>query len=400
MILRFTRPAHLGRPVKRCRLPSISHFYSTSTPQSPALDLVPAPPYNVLFLGADRFSCEVLAKLYEARQGLIHSLTVVTMPDRSTGRRSLEVYRPPIRELCSDLNINCLPLPRDTLLKGWKPPPPFRFRSSTTSAATPSPHNLLVTASFGHLIPNSLLSSFLPLNTFNVHPSMLPKYRGSSPIQYSIANGDADEGGAGMGVSVQELSRGKFDQGRILGQKQVSVQPNRDFRQLEPLLAREGGDLLVSVLRDLAAHQANAHPQDSSLATLAPKITKATTRARWSEKPATELARFTRAFGHQHDLWSTQLLPAIPSRTVPTKPQSIQLRTSPTLVPLSRILTYSDPGTAELDRATGNVVVRCRDAEAGLVIAEVKREGGKWVKAREWYNSLGKWAKEQGVVFE
>lgn len=66
------------------------------------------------------------------------------------------------------------------------------------------------------MIPSSLLSQFLPLNTLNVHPSLLPRYRGASPIQYTIINGDRE-----MGVSVQELSKGKFDRGRLLGQKRM-----------------------------------------------------------------------------------------------------------------------------------------------------------------------------------
>lgn len=88
-----------------------------------------------------------------------------------------------------------------------QPPSPF---------LTPSPSNILLTASFGHLIPTSLLSLFPLLNTLNVHPSLLPLYRGAAPIQWALANGE------GMtGVSVQELSRGKFDQGRLLGQREV-----------------------------------------------------------------------------------------------------------------------------------------------------------------------------------
>jgi len=86
------------------------------------------------------------------------------------------------------------------------------------------PSSLLLTASFGHLVPNPLLSLFQPLNTLNLHPSLLPKYRGAAPIQWGIINGDADENwnsNNGMGITVQELSRGKFDRGRILGQEKI-----------------------------------------------------------------------------------------------------------------------------------------------------------------------------------
>jgi len=93
-------------------------------------------------------------------------------------------------------------------------------------SSSPSPSNLLITASFGHLLPTPLLSHFLPLNALNLHPSMLPQYRGAAPIQWSVINGEADEnwrdGERGCGVTVQELSRGRFDRGRILGSERIA----------------------------------------------------------------------------------------------------------------------------------------------------------------------------------
>jgi len=77
-----------------------------------------------------------------------------------------------------------------------------------------SPNNVLVTASFGHIIPNSFLGQFEPSKRLNVHPSLLPKYRGAAPIQWTIANGDTS-----TGVSVQRLvEKGKgIDGGDIVG---------------------------------------------------------------------------------------------------------------------------------------------------------------------------------------
>jgi methionyl-tRNA formyltransferase len=77
-----------------------------------------------------------------------------------------------------------------------------------------NPDNILVTASFGHIIPNSFLSHFEPDKRLNVHPSLLPRYRGAAPIQWTIANGDST-----TGVSVQRLvEKGKgIDGGDIVG---------------------------------------------------------------------------------------------------------------------------------------------------------------------------------------
>lgn len=103
------------------------------------------------------------------------------------------------------------PLPLDSPMSPPSmPQPPDAFLSK-------SPQNLLLTASFGHLIPTSLLATYFePLNALNVHPSLLPRWRGAAPIQWSILAGDVEGG-----VTVQELSRGRFDRGRILAQEHV-----------------------------------------------------------------------------------------------------------------------------------------------------------------------------------
>jgi methionyl-tRNA formyltransferase len=79
---------------------------------------------------------------------------------------------------------------------------------------SPAPTNILVTASFGHIVPNSFLAQFEPNKRLNVHPSLLPKYRGAAPIQWTIANGDLS-----TGVSVQRLvEKGKgIDGGDLVG---------------------------------------------------------------------------------------------------------------------------------------------------------------------------------------
>src|SRR3954468_4170015 len=78
-----------------------------------------------------------------------------------------------------------------------------------------SPYDLGIVVSFGHFIPERIISSFTK-GTINVHPSLLPKYRGSSPVQHTIINDDQE-----TGVTVQELHDKKFDAGKILVQKKM-----------------------------------------------------------------------------------------------------------------------------------------------------------------------------------
>lgn len=109
---------------------------------------------------------------------------------------------------------------------------PFAFRPqiprpwrTTTGNQIPDSENVIVTASYGHMLPLEVLNKVQQLNALNVHPSILPRWRGAAPIQYSIMAGDADGVNTGegeqLGVTVQELSRGAFDKGRILAQKAV-----------------------------------------------------------------------------------------------------------------------------------------------------------------------------------
>lgn len=161
--------------------------------------------WSCAFQRTDSFTCSTTASTCRGVGGAIHR----TASNTSQGLGGKTRLAKEEKSLYIKLPLT---------LRLLQPPAPF---------TKPSPSHLLLTASFGHLIPTSLLSLFSPLNALNVHPSLLPRYRGAAPIQWAIANGDLR-----TGVSVQELSRGKFDQGRLLGQRHV-------VRSTLPLLIRQ-----------------------------------------------------------------------------------------------------------------------------------------------------------------
>lgn len=101
-------------------------------------------------------------------------------------------------------------------------PRPFLLdEAAAGSSQTPPSEHLLVTASFGRILPNSLLNNFLPSRRVNVHPSLLPAYRGASPIQYALMNGERE-----TGVCVIEMTERKkgIDSGAIWGcERMVSL---------------------------------------------------------------------------------------------------------------------------------------------------------------------------------
>ncbi|GAA5885062.1 hypothetical protein JCM16303_006386 [Sporobolomyces ruberrimus] len=367
------------------------------------LSSAPRPPFKILFFGADNFSCITLETLYEARKDLIQHLVVVTPPDQRTGRRLKEVHRPPLRLLAESLSLPSIALPQ-TLLKDWNAkflPPP------SLPSSSPLPNSLLLTASFGHLLPSRLLSKFLPLNTLNLHPSLLPRYRGAAPIQWSIMNGDVDLSppiqGEGIGVTIQELSRGKFDQGRILSQTPITdYPPSPDFITLEKILAKKGGELLVEVLRDFERFQIEAKGQDKGKVSQAPKLRKETARVKWEELSAVQVTRLQRGLGHQYPLWTT-----LPSSSTELPPTQLQLIISPsprtlslsTIFPSSPDLPppgslFQNPSDKHLYITTTTTTSSSTGFDDGkenvVKVEKVKKEGGKWIDAKEWWNGTGR----------
>lgn len=127
-----------------------------------------------------------------------------------------------------------------TLRSRVQPPKPFDELSDS---------HLLLTASFGHIIPNPFLDLFPASNRLNVHPSLLPRYRGAAPIQWTIANGEEQ-----TGVSVQRLVRRDqgIDAGHLLGTVDgIEVPKDATYWSLLPVLADAGAKLLVQVLREM-----------------------------------------------------------------------------------------------------------------------------------------------------
>ncbi|SCV74325.1 BQ2448_6757 [Microbotryum intermedium] len=366
----------VARPLERRRLLSSDGSSSLASP--------PRAPYRILLFGADEFSCATLKAIHDAREDLVDELVVVTPPDARSGRGLKTIHRPPLREMAESLNLTSIALPPTTLFEGWKPPTSF-LNPTSPDLSNPS-RSLLLTASFGHLIPSSLLSLFPPLNTLNVHPSLLPHYRGAAPIQWAIVKGEQR-----TGVTVQELSRGRFDRGRILGQREVRMTPDAKFKTLEPILAKKGANLLVEVLRDLENAQANAIPQ-TGVVSHAPKIVREHARIVWDRVEPEELLRLQRGIGHQFPLWTTLNSSHHSNDSQTSSPKILQLKLVDSPIP-SPTSPFLPPGSATFDPRTMTLIVRCG---AGVVgVDKVKVAGRKWVEGREWWNGVGS---KMGIV--
>jgi methionyl-tRNA formyltransferase len=134
-----------------------------------------------------------------------------------------------------------------------------------------------IVVAYGQIIPNAVHYP-PPHHSLNVHFSLLPKYRGAAPVQWTVLNGDAQ-----TGVTIIELND-RMDEGDILAQERVAVGPRETARALEERLAVLGARLLISTLARL--DEITRLPQDGSRATLAPKIRKEDGRISWTDPAA------------------------------------------------------------------------------------------------------------------
>lgn len=200
---------------------------------------------KILFLGSSRFSLIVLQKMLE--EG-IDVCTVITQPDRPSGRG----------HKLTPTEVKTFALERGIEVKTFDK---LRLHMDEVKAID---FDLSVVASFGQILPNEFLEHRLCIN---VHPSLLPKYRGASPIQSAILNGDKQSG-----VSIMKVAQ-EVDAGDIILQKQVAVE-NEYYLQLEDKLAKLGGEMVAEVVKNYQKGQITFTPQQHEKAVKVGKFSK------------------------------------------------------------------------------------------------------------------------------
>lgn len=147
---------------------------------------------------------------------------------------------------------------------------------------------VMVVVAYAHKIPYWLLT-LPPMGVLNVHASLLPKYRGASPVAAALLNGD-DE----TGVSIMRLAEG-WDTGPVFRQRSLRIEPDDTAGTLTGKLAQLGAELLVEVLDLRVRGMITARRQDEALASYAPRLSRDDGRIDW-RKPAETLAREVRAY--------------------------------------------------------------------------------------------------------
>ena len=216
-----------------------------------------------------------------------------------------------------------------------------------------------VVASYGRLIPSQLLNC--PIHgILGVHPSLLPRYRGASPIAWAVLNGEQT-----TGVTVFRLNE-RMDAGDIVLQRAVAIGPRETGEQLSGRLAALGAELLVDAAHQIAQGKATFLPQDETRATPTTKLTKRDGRIEWANGAET-IDRKVRALNP----W--------PGAYTEWDGRSVRLwLTTPDV---DRATGQSRPGEILQASAEGVVVATGRGA---LVIQELQVAGGRRMPVREF----------------
>ena len=219
-------------------------------------DSFPSRP-KIIFLGTPQFAVPTLRTLIHEGYNI---LSVVTQPDRPKGR-GRKLTPSPVKILAEENNLAILQ--------------PGRLDDSFLNLLLTLKPDLLVVVAFGQIIPGKVLSS-AKWGGINIHASLLPKYRGSAPIQWAIINNEKE-----TGLTTMFMDEG-LDTGPILMHQEVGILKGETAGQLHDRLSSLAPGLLIKTLQGLVKGTIAKKKQDDSLATYASKLTKEQGLLNWS----------------------------------------------------------------------------------------------------------------------
>ena len=298
---------------------------------------------RIIFMGTPELGAASLSALL--REPTFQIVAVVTQPDRPKGRQ-LKLQPSPVKQIAVDAGIAVLQ--------------PLKARDADFIAELQKLQpELIAVAAFGQILPKSILD--LPRwGCLNVHTSLLPKYRGASPIQSAILNGETE-----TGVTIMKMDVG-LDTGDILTQRATAIRDEDNAATLHDHLAQIGAELLVQTIPDYVAGKVQPRPQQHELATHVARIKKEDGRIDW-RLPARAIWNRIRAFTPWPGAFTF----------LPAQPQ-------PLLLKIWQAESLSGQGTPGeiLSADKSGIVIAC--GEGALRVIQLQREGGRRMSATEF----------------
>ena len=217
---------------------------------------------RIVFMGTPDIAASCLEALYAAGHDIC---AVYTRRDKPVGRK--QVLTPPPVKRVAEAHGTPVFQPR-TLRDGGE--------DANLRALAP---DLIVVVAYGCILPQSVLD--IPkFGCINLHVSLLPKYRGSAPVQWAVLNGDAE-----TGVSIMQMDAG-LDTGDVLACEKVAIGPEETSGELFDRVTAVGARLLCETLPGIEAGALTPAPQDHAAATAAPMLTKEMAEFRWTDTAA------------------------------------------------------------------------------------------------------------------
>lgn len=297
------------------------------------------PHWRILFFGSDDFAVESLKRLHASRDdtkaGVIDSIEVVTLTRDAPVRKYAKQHRLPLHQW-PDVDLS-------------------------------SGFDVGVVVSFGCLIKENIINK-MPHGILNVHPSLLPRWRGPAPIFHTILHGDSV-----TGVTVMQIRPKRFDVGPILQQEPCEIPKNCTADKLGATLAVVGARMLMDTLGHLPERIANQKEQPKEGATFAPKINPRMAWIIWEEYSCDHIDRLFRAIGSRFPLktmWMgnpIKLLDFIGKCNV--------------MFPAAPYLT-AVPGSVLYQKESNALLVRCKDGWVGFRSVKFKKK----LSAADFFN--------------
>ncbi|MBK9054100.1 MAG: methionyl-tRNA formyltransferase [Chloroflexi bacterium] len=300
---------------------------------------------RIVFMGTPEFAVPSLLKLIETQE----VVGVVTQPDRPAGRGQ-ELRPSPVKAAAAS---HAIPLYQPKSLKAPESTEPIR-------AWNP---DVIVVAAFGQILRPHLLN-LPPHGCLNVHASLLPRWRGASPIHHAILAGDTE-----TGITLMQMDAG-LDTGPMYVQQVIPIHPDETAASLHDRLALLGADMVGEFLAEILAGWLQPRPQDATLMTYAPMIAKEAGQITWG-KTAVEIDRHIRAmtpWPGAFTFWDGQLVKILRAR-----PQ-----TDPSL-------PTGEPGQV-MPHPDGVMVLT---GDGGLILDQLQLAGKKVMEAREFVRGRG-----------
>ncbi len=295
---------------------------------------------RILFMGTPTFALPALEMISSHNYPVIG---VITQPDRPAGRGQKEVC-PPVKLLAQKSGLPVFQ------------PQKVKDKSFLDIFYQLNPE-MVVVAAFGQILPKDIIE-FPKLGCININPTMLPKYRGAAPINWSIIRGEQK-----TGVTIMLMDEG-MDSGDILLQQETPLSATETYGQLHDRLAKDGAHLLMTAIEQVIAGKALRQPQNSEAVTFAPRLTKETGRINWQQN-CTDIVNLIRGLcpaPAAYTFLERQALKIFAAETKPGKPEEI-------------------PGTVGAETSQGLPVAA---ADGYVIIKEVQLAGKKRMPINEF----------------